>query len=274
MAGRVAELCKGVRITDHISLGVVAKTFPVERVNAVLEATGQQRQRRRDLPAPGVVYYTIALALSRQVSYREVLRCLVEGMQWWQGPGKESPGAGQSGISQARTRLGGEPLRPLHDQVVGPVASERTKGAGYRGWHWVSWDGSTLDVADTKENQTALGRPGANRGKSAYPPWRFVSLVENGTHVLCASPMSESATRETPLAQRVLAALRPGRLCWADRQFFGCELWKQAQPRAPTCGGGARSACRMAPTAAGLIRPRKTGGTPATQWGYAVWTTG
>ena len=50
MAGRAAELSKGVRITDHISLGVVAKTFPVERVNAVLEATGKQSQRRRDLP--------------------------------------------------------------------------------------------------------------------------------------------------------------------------------------------------------------------------------
>ena len=80
MAGRVAELRKGVRITDHISLGVVAKTFPVERVNAVLEATGKPSQRRRDLPAPVVVYYAIALALYMQVSYREVLRCLLEGI--------------------------------------------------------------------------------------------------------------------------------------------------------------------------------------------------
>ena len=105
MAGRVAELSKGVRITDHISLGVVAKTFPVERVNAVLEATGKQSQRRRDLPAPVVVYYAIALALYRQVSYREVLRCLLEGIQWLQGPGNEPKVAGKSGIAQARTRL-------------------------------------------------------------------------------------------------------------------------------------------------------------------------
>jgi len=229
MAGRVAELRKGVRITDHISLGVVAKTFPVERVNAVLEATGKPSQRRRDLPAPVVVYYAIALALYMQVSYREVLRCLLEGIQWLQGPGNEPPVAGKSGISQARTRVGWEPLRQLHDEVVGPLAAPRTQGAWYRSWRLVSLDGSTLDVADTKENQRAFGRPGANRGKSAYPQLRFVARVENGTHVLFGSPMAEYARGETALAQQVLPALRPGMLCLADRQFFGFPLWEQAR---------------------------------------------
>jgi len=229
MAGRVAELGKGVRITDHISLGVVAKTFPVERVNAVLEATGKQSQRRRDLPAPVVVYYAIALALYMQVSCREVLRCLLEGIHWLQGPGSEVAVAGKSGISQARTRLGWEPLRQLHDEVVGPIATRKTRGAWYHTWRLVSLDGSTLDVADTKENERAFGRPGANRGKSAYPQLRFVSLVENGTHVLFGSQMAEYARGETRLAQPVLAALRPGMLCLADRQFFGFALWEQAR---------------------------------------------
>ena len=229
MAGRVAELRNGTRITDHISLGVVAKTFPVEKVKAVLEATGKQSQRQRDWPAPVVVYYAIALALYRQVLCREVLRCLLEGIQWLQGPGNEPKVAGRSGISQARTRVGWEPLRQLHDKVVGPIATERTKGAWYRSWRLVSWDGSTLDVADTRETETAFGRPGANRGKSAYPQLRFVSLVENGTHVLFGSQMAEYAIGETTLAQQVLPALRPGMLCLADRQFFGFQLWEQAR---------------------------------------------
>ena len=76
------------------------------------------------------------------------------------GPGNELSVAGRSGISQARMRLGWEPLRQLHDDVVGPIATERTKGAWYRSWRLVSLDGSTLDVADTKENEKAFGRPG------------------------------------------------------------------------------------------------------------------
>ena len=48
----------------------------------------------------------------------------------------------------------------------------------------MSLDGSTLDVADTVEDDTAFGRPGASLDSSAFPKIRFVALPENGTHVL------------------------------------------------------------------------------------------
>src|SRR5208283_5661818 len=147
MARTAAELPKGTRITDFISLGVVAKTFPLTTVKSVLAATGKESIRQRDLPAHVVVYYVIALALYMQSSYREVLRCLLEGVQWLLEPSAEIKVAGNSGISQARTRLGWEPLRQLHDEVVRPVAVAETKGAWYRNWRLVSIDGSTLDVA-------------------------------------------------------------------------------------------------------------------------------
>jgi hypothetical protein len=174
------------------------------------------------------VYYVIALALYMQSSYREVLRCLLEGIQWLVEPGAGINVAGNSGISQARTRLGWEPVRQLHDDVVRPVAVAATKGAWYRAWRLISVDGSTLDVADEKDNNEAFGRPGASRGESAYPKIRFVSLVENGTHVLFGSRMADYATSEVALAKTVLPSLGKGMLCLADRGFFGFEMWKQA----------------------------------------------
>ena len=92
----------------------------------------------------------------------------------------------------------------------------------------VSMDGSTLDIADEKGNDEAFGRPGASRGKSAYPQIRFVSLVENGTHVLFGSRMADYATSEIALAKTILPSLSKGMLCLADRGFFGFEMWKQA----------------------------------------------
>ena len=82
MARTVASLPSGSRITDYISLGVVARFFPREKVNAVLKQTGRASLRERDLPAHVVVYYVIALALYMRSSYREVLRCLLEGIGW------------------------------------------------------------------------------------------------------------------------------------------------------------------------------------------------
>lgn len=229
MARTAAALPAGSRITDYISLGVIAKTFPVMKIQAVLEATGRASMRQRDLPAHVVVYYVIALALYMQSSYREVLRCLLEGVQWLLDPSVRVKVAGKSGISQARTRLGWEPVRQLHDEVVKPIAVRATRGAWYRRWRLVSIDGSTFNVADEAANEAAFGRPGASRGSSAYPQIRFVSLVENGTHVLFASQMAGYETGEITLAKAVLTSLRPGMLCLADRQFFGSELWSLAR---------------------------------------------
>jgi hypothetical protein len=229
MARTVAELPKGARITDYISLGVLTKTFPLERVNAAVAAAGKTSRRQRDLRAHVVLYYVIALTLYMQVSYREVLRCLLEGIQWLLGPEWKVKVTGKSGISQARTRLGWEPLKQLHDEVVAPIAVKRTKGAWYRDWRLVSVDGSTMDVADHQDNEKAFGRPSASRGSSAYPQVRFVSLVENGTHVLFGTQLGGYHEGEITLAHKVLPALQKGMLCLADRNFFGFELWRKAR---------------------------------------------
>jgi len=87
MARTVASLPAGSRITDYISLGVLTKTFPLDKVIAVVAAAGKTNQRQRDLPAHVVGHYVIALTLYMQVSHREVLRCLLEGVKWLLGPG-------------------------------------------------------------------------------------------------------------------------------------------------------------------------------------------
>jgi hypothetical protein len=228
MARTVACLPAGSRITDYISLGVVAKFFPREKVDAALEKTKRSSIRERDLPAHVVVYYVIALALYMRSSYREVLRCLLEGVQWLLDPSAIVKVAGKSGISQARSRLGVEPVQALYDAVVSPIAETQTKGAWFREWRLISLDGSTLDVADTAENEEAFGRPGASRGGSAFPKIRFVALLENGTHVLWAGRMARYSTDELTLAEDVVPALRKGMLCLADRFFPSHKLWNAA----------------------------------------------
>ena len=169
MARSVARLPEGSRITEFVSPGVIAKRFPLDRVRAVLANTGKASVRQRDLPAHVMLYYAIALALYRQSSYREVLRCLLEGLQWLADPTEGARVAGHSGISQARTRLGAAPLRLLHDERVKPIATAATRGAWYRQWRLVSIDGSAMEVADERGNIEAFGRPGSSRGDKRLP---------------------------------------------------------------------------------------------------------
>jgi hypothetical protein len=71
VARTVASLPGGSRITDYIGLGVVARYFPREKVDEILEQTERVSVRERDLPAHVVLYYVIALTLYMRSSYRE-----------------------------------------------------------------------------------------------------------------------------------------------------------------------------------------------------------
>lgn len=250
MARTTAVLPPGERITDYISLGVIARYFPRHLIDEVLRQTKRESARERDLPAHVVVYYVIALALYMQSSYREVLRCLLEGLHWLMDPSLQPRVAGKSGISQARTRLGTEPLRALYKTVARPVAGPQTRGAWYRHWRVMSLDGSTLDVSDTKENDQAYSRPSNGRGSCAYPQIRFVALLECGTHVLCDAGMSDYKTSEAALALEVVPALDKGMLCLADRLFTNCRLWKAAKHNGADLLWRVPLRCKFTPTRA------------------------
>src|SRR5687767_7174162 len=126
MAGAPAGLPAGIRLSDHISLGVIGKTFPPDRVRQVLAETGKESERERDLPAQVMVYYAIALTLYMTASTREVLRCLLEGLRWLWGA-EAVKVAGRSGISQARSRLGGwkQCFQPAAPALRGTGAADR-----------------------------------------------------------------------------------------------------------------------------------------------------
>lgn len=227
MARKPSQLPGGVRLSDCLSLGVLMAKLPSERVDQVLQATGRQSRRQRQLPARLMVYYVIALTLYMEISSEAVLSWLLEGLSWL-GQSVPSQWAGRAGLSQARIRLGVEPLRQLYEQTVTPIATAQTQGAWYRDFRLVSMDGTSLEVADTPDNEATFGRPGSGRGRSGFPQLRFVCLAESGTHVLFGAAIGGCRTSERQLAKRVVTWLQPQMLCLADRGFFGFALWQQA----------------------------------------------
>lgn len=214
---------------ERASLGAVARTYPAELVDEVLERFDRKEERRRALPARLMVYFVIAMALYSSSAYREVLQNLVEGLRglraWsdhWEVPTR-------GGISVARQRLGTEPLRALFDATARPMAVPKTHGAWYHGKRVVALDGTILDIPDSEENASTFGRPGSKRGeRSGFPQVRVVSLVECGTHAhfnFRTGPLSQG---ETTLARNMLPCLTPDMWCLADRNFFGITLWQEA----------------------------------------------
>jgi hypothetical protein len=227
MARTTMTMSGGGRIAEHLSIGILARTYPRERIKQILQELGLESQRVRDLPAEVLVYYVIALGLFMAVSTGEVLRCLVEGLQWLGG---QSPLklAGKAAISQARSRLGAAPLKALWQQSVQLLGLQEQAGCFYRGLRLVAIDGSTLDVPDTEENRAYFGRQKSSRGQAAFPQLRFVSLCECGPRAIFALRMGPYRTHESSLAQELIGELKPGMLCLADRLYANFSLWQKA----------------------------------------------
>lgn len=227
MARSESLLPGGVRLSDLVTLGALAEGVPVEDIEASIAQAGLKTRRRRTLPLELTVLYTIAMSLYRDVSLEEVLSCLTEGLRWL-GLAPIRP-AVKSAISQARARLGPAPLRLLFERLARPLARGETKGAWYRSWLTVAFDGTTLDLPDTKANAQTYGYPGASRGSSAFPQLRAVALCETGAHAAFAAAMGPYAKGEISLAKEVLPQLSKGMLLLADRNYYGFSLWEQAR---------------------------------------------
>lgn len=229
MARTVAGLPRGVRVSDHVTLGVLTTTVPASLIDAVLADTERESVRHRSLPARLVVYYVMALALYGQASYGEVLRCLLEGVRWLHPRGAALALATKSSITKARRRLGPAPMAELYRRVARPLATPDLPGCFFRGRRLVSLDGTTIDLPDAPDVEARFGRPAASRGASAFPQMRVLALAETGTHAVFAAAFDRCAVGETTLAGRLLDQLKPGMLCLADRAFVGFELWQAAR---------------------------------------------
>jgi Insertion element 4 transposase N-terminal/Transposase DDE domain len=219
------------RLSDHISIGVLTRVFAPELVDAVVAEAGRAERRQRLLPARVVVYYVLAMALFSGGSYEEVMRQLVEGLSWESGWQRSWAVPSKAAIFRARQRLGSEPLELLFGAVAGPLASESTRGAFYRGLRLMSLDGTCLDVADTPHNAQAFGRPGSSRrkGGGAFPQLRLVALSECGTHAITDAALGGYQTPENTLADELIASLRPGELCLADRGLYSFARFQAAR---------------------------------------------
>jgi hypothetical protein len=227
MGRHAMGLSAGIRPADLVTLGALAEHVPMTEVRSAIQEHGVGGQRRRSLPAELTALFVVAMCLYREVSYVEVLRCLLEGMRWL-GFDVSGAVATKGAITQARERLGWKCVHGLYRRLAKPIAVSGTKGAWYRGWRTVVIDGSTLDVADTEENVEAFGYPAASRGSSAFPKIRMAVLCETGTHVVFACAMGAFAQGEVSLSAELLPHLKPGMLLLADRGFMGFDLWRRA----------------------------------------------
>lgn len=231
MPGIGQRKLEGHRYSDTISFAIISRFIPCNKIKNILDSFNKGSKRNRLLPSHIMMYYIIALGFYFESSSRDVLRYLLGSLRDLLPDGSSIPTACKSAISQARTRIGKEPVIKLYDEVVQPLATQNTVGAFYKNRLLVVIDGSTIEIADTEENVAYFGKPkyaraGGSKKEAAFPLMRFLSLVEVGTHVVFETVYSKFSTGEFTLGKMILEKVKPNMLVLADRLFFTYETWK------------------------------------------------
>jgi hypothetical protein len=225
MARSKQVLPGGTRTADFVSLGVLSQRLPRELIAGVVREAGRSSIRHRDLPAELVVLYCLCLWLYRDVAYEDVLQCLLESWRWLDLPDWKVSSKGA--ITQARLRLGEEPMRMLFEQVAKPLAGVDTQGAWYRGLRIVAVDGTLMDTPDTAENSEAFGKPTNQTGPGPFPKVRVLALTEVSTHAPLGCAIGSYFTSEVALLKTLVPKITPEMLLIVDRCFFGPEIWQE-----------------------------------------------
>jgi hypothetical protein len=233
MPGIGQRKIEGHRFSDTLSFAVISRFIPYDKIQRILNNSNKGTKRNRLLPAHIMIYYIIALGFYFESSSRDVLRFLLGSLRDLLPNESMIPTACKSAISQARTRIGKEPLIALYDEIVQPLATEKTSGAFYKNRLLVAMDGSKIDVADSEENANYFGKQkyggfGGIKGEGSFPLMRFLSLVEVGTHAIFDTVYSKYSTGELTLAKMILERVKPNMLVLADRLFFTYDTWKTA----------------------------------------------
>ena len=168
----------------------------------------------------------MALALFADDDYEEVAARLTETLREWccWDDTWEVPTSG--GVTQARQRLGFEPVKELFAQVAAPVAEEETPGAFMGTWRLMAIDGLEWDAPTKQANIAAFGP--AREDTASFAKVRVATVSECGSHAMVDARIGGVAGKgagEQSLARPMLRRLEEDWLLISDRNFYNWDDW-------------------------------------------------
>ena len=175
-------------------------------IDEALTATGTATVRRRRLPSEQVVWVVLGMSLFRGRPLEDVVSKLDLAL-----PGRAATVA-RSSVSQARERLGSEPVKWLFERCASVWAERSAAAHPWRGLRLYGIDGSSMRVPDTPENREELGgHKGRNGTVSGYPMVRIAVLMVLRSHLLAAASFGRyEGTYELEHAKPLCASIPDG----------------------------------------------------------------
>lgn len=226
----IRQIEKNAKLTDEVRLEALERAVPHATVQAVVQAHGLQRQRKRKLSAEMGLLLAIAMNLYSQLSLGQVIHKLVQGLRYiWPEP-NFTP-ASKGAVSQIRYEIGAKPVVDLFHRVCQPMTCADTPGAFLFGLRLMALDGTVEMIPDTPQNVKVFGRHTSGRGEAGYPQLQAIYLEEVGAHAIVDAGFWPIHTGERQGGYRLLRSIGEGMLLMWDAGFHSFEMVKRTLAR-------------------------------------------
>lgn len=214
------ELTLTVDLPHPPDFARLGEHLPYEWVEAALVTTDRASIRHRRLPAEQVVWLVIGLAIYRYKSVKEIVDSL--DLAFFK-PEEKCITSGAT--TQARQRLGPEPLKWLFEtSAVRWIEQDQDKFL-FNGLHMLAMDGTTLRLADSPANREHFGAQSyAKNTVSSYPQSKGVTLMMVATQLVRDARFGVYKSSELGLARELLPSVPDQSLTIVDRGFLSAEL--------------------------------------------------
>ncbi len=136
----------------------------------------------------------------------------------------------RAGISQARQRLGAEPLSVLFERTAQAWCALDAASYAWKGLSLWGMDRTTFRMPDSPDNRAFFGVQGYASGKAAsYPQVRGVSLMALSTRLVADMALREYDTNEMRYAEELVPRILLTSLM-DQRKFKASEIAVSADP--------------------------------------------
>lgn len=197
------------------------QNIPVEWISSAIQLSNQATIRRRRLPSEQVLWLVLGMALFRHEPIDEVARRLNICSQ---GLANEALLA-RSGLSEARRRLGADPVEWLFKQTGQQWGRERYTGDTWQGLQVFAVDGALLRTPDTPELRAHFGSGNTSTNRQTpFPMMRLVALMNVRSHVILDAQLSPYRRSEFRLAEAFVAAIPDNSVTLFDKGFWGADI--------------------------------------------------
>ena len=195
--------------------------LPTDWIQSALSLSTNATIRRRRLPGDMVLWLVMGMALFRHESISEVARRLnicAAGLA-------TDELLARSALTQARQRLGEEPIKWLFKQSAEVWGNERYPQDNWHSLQLFAIDGALFRTPDTPELREHFGSGNTSTERQTpFPMLRLVALMNLRSHVIANAAISPYRKGEIPLADTFIDGLPDNSITLLDKGFFSAEL--------------------------------------------------